>query len=171
MISSELLDECQESLRKKSFQNVELHPLSKNYDFGKIIRGRGSSLTPLHWFSSISISFLRDTGQILFTKFDNIFKREAILKFFNLHIRHTLYISRNFNPVQDEWPKESPTSFSSVTSRIVGPSPQNFVTFSFDPFEHWCKTLRVSQSQSYILKLAPKASLEKVVFFLSNLFM
>ena len=167
MISSELLHECQESLRKKSYQNVELHPLSKNYDFGKIIRGGGSNLTPLHLFSSISISFLRDTGQILFTKFDNIFKREAILKFFNLHIRHTLSISRNFNPVQDE----SPTSFSSVTSRIAGPSPQNSVTFSFDPFEHWCKTLRVSQSQSHILKHAPKASLEKVVFFLSSSFM
>ena len=134
VISSELLDECQESLRKKSYQNVEFHPLSKNYDFGKIIGGGGSNLTLLHWFSSISISFLRDTGQILFTKFDNIFKWEAILKFFNLHIRHTLSISSNFNPIQDEWPKKSPTSLSSVTSRIVGPSPQNFVTFSFDPF-------------------------------------
>ena len=31
-------------------------------------------------------------------------------------------------------PKKPPASFSPVTSTTVGISPQNFLTFSFDPF-------------------------------------
>ena len=44
----------------------------------------------------------------------------------------------SFNPIQDgesaEGAKRPPTSFSPVTSTNVGISPQNFLTFSFNPF-------------------------------------
>ena len=46
-----------------------------------------------------------------------------------------------FNPIQDEGgggvgggQKVPPTSFSPVTSTNVGVRPQNFITFSFNPF-------------------------------------
>ena len=38
------------------------------------------------------------------------------------------------NPIQDGGSKRSPTSFSSVTSANVGLSPQNILTFIFNPF-------------------------------------
>ena len=44
-----------------------------------------------------------------------------------------------FNPIQDGWggggAKTLPTSFSPVTSTNVGIRPQNFLPFSFDPFD------------------------------------
>ena len=42
----------------------------------------------------------------------------------------------SFNPIQD-WgggAKRPPTSFSPVTSTNVGISPENFLSFSFNPF-------------------------------------
>ena len=36
-------------------------------------------------------------------------------------------------------PPPPPTSFSPVTSTNVRISPQNFLTFSFNPFTDWCK--------------------------------
>ena len=51
-----------------------------------------------------------------------------------IHKKATSY----FNPIQD-WgeggQKSLPTSFSPVTSTNVGISRQNFVTFSFNPFD------------------------------------
>ena len=50
------------------------------------------------------------------------------------------YNVKYFNPIQDgggQWragQKGPPTSFSPVTSTNVGISPQNFLTFSFNPF-------------------------------------
>ena len=46
----------------------------------------------------------------------------------------------NFNPIQDGrrgggGKKVSPTSFSPVISTNVGTRPQNFLTFSFNPFD------------------------------------
>ena len=38
----------------------------------------------------------------------------------------------DFDPIQDGAP--SPASFSPVTSTNVGIRPQNFLTFSFNPF-------------------------------------
>ena len=41
------------------------------------------------------------------------------------------------NPIQDggrRWQKDSPTSFSPVTSTNLGLSPQNILTFSFNLF-------------------------------------
>ena len=44
------------------------------------------------------------------------------------------------NPNQDGvGAKRPPTSFSLVTSTNVGISPQNFLTFSFNPLPQWCK--------------------------------
>ena len=40
----------------------------------------------------------------------------------------------DFNPIQDGGAKGPPTSFSPVTSTNVGFGPQNFLTFSFNPF-------------------------------------
>ena len=45
----------------------------------------------------------------------------------------------SFNPIQDGeggggWAKRPPTSFSPVTSTNVGISPENFLSFSFNPF-------------------------------------
>ena len=40
-----------------------------------------------------------------------------------------------FNPIQDGRVQKAPTiNFSPVTSTNVGFSPQNFLTFSFNPF-------------------------------------
>ena len=48
-------------------------------------------------------------------------------------------IEKTFNPIQDRGgakrPPPFPTSFSPVTSTNVGSSPQNFLTFSFNPFD------------------------------------
>ena len=38
------------------------------------------------------------------------------------------------NPIQDGGAKRLPTSFSLVTSTIVGISPENFLISSFNPF-------------------------------------
>ena len=42
----------------------------------------------------------------------------------------------SFSPIEDEGggAKRPPTSFSPVASTNVGLSPQNFLTFSFNPF-------------------------------------
>ena len=43
---------------------------------------------------------------------------------------------KNINPIQDGGTKKAlPTSFSPVTSTNVRISPQNFLTFSFNPFD------------------------------------
>ena len=39
-----------------------------------------------------------------------------------------------FNPIQDGGAKGPSTSFSPITSTNVGISPQNVLTFSFNPF-------------------------------------
>ena len=41
-----------------------------------------------------------------------------------------------------EGAKRHPTCFSSVTSTNVRISPQNFLTFNFNPLPHWCKMAR-----------------------------
>ena len=48
--------------------------------------------------------------------------------------------SKAFNSIQDGrgggGQKGPPTTFSPVTSTNVGSDPQNFLTFSFNPFNH-----------------------------------
>ena len=53
---------------------------------------------------------------------DRILKTECNLQHFTRNCR--------INPIQDG----GPTSFSPVTSANAGISPQNVLTFSFDPF-------------------------------------
>ena len=50
-------------------------------------------------------------------------------------------IFHSLNPIQDgeREEKRPPISFSLVTFRNVGISHQNFLTFSFHPFPHWCR--------------------------------
>ena len=43
------------------------------------------------------------------------------------------------NPIQDDGGKKGPTSFSPGISTNVGIRPQNFLTFSFNPFS-FCHT-------------------------------
>ena len=49
---------------------------------------------------------------------------------------HTAFVEA-FNPIQDKGGSKRgpPTSFSPVTSTNVTISPQNFLTFSFNPFD------------------------------------
>ena len=65
-----------------------------------------------------------------------IFKNIKIYKFKHKHIEKNILIY--FNPIQDGGggggKKAPPTSFSPLTSTDVGISPQNFLTFIFDPF-------------------------------------
>ena len=44
------------------------------------------------------------------------------------------HIYRYINPIQDGGQKDHPTNFSPVTFANVGISPQDFLTFSFNPF-------------------------------------
>ena len=76
------------------------------------------------------------------------------------------------NPIQDEGRgrvrggKKSPlTSFSPVTSTNVGLSPQNFPTFSFNPFATLVYNFKVIPSTSpKLLNLNQDHSSKKVVF-------
>ena len=43
-------------------------------------------------------------------------------------------VKHSFKPIQDEGAKKHPYQFSLVTSTNVGVSPQNLITFSFNPF-------------------------------------
>ena len=64
-----------------------------------------------------------------------IFKNIKIYKFKQKNIEKNILIY--FNPIQDGGgggKKAPPTSFSPLTSTDVGISPQNFLTFIFDPF-------------------------------------
>ena len=50
-------------------------------------------------------------------------------------------------------------SFSPVTSTNVGVSPQNFVTFTFNPLAHWSKILRPYLEP--IMELEPRVPRQK----------
>ena len=58
-----------------------------------------------------------------------------------------------------EAPTSPSTSFSPVTSTNAGFGPQNFLTFSFNPF-----TTLVQNIKSQIIKLEPRPPLEKSDF-------
>ena len=65
------------------------------------------------------------------------------------------YETQLFNPVQDRdaevgEQKGSPTNFSPVTSKNVGLSPQNFLSFSFNPF------VTLMQNFKFIPSVSPK---------------
>ena len=52
----------------------------------------------------------------------------------NSVLNKVLVQQENINPIQDGGKKAPSTSFFPVTSTNVGISPQNFLTFSFNPF-------------------------------------
>ena len=62
---------------------------------------------------------------------------------------------RGFNPIQDGGGQKGPrTSFSSVTLTNVGFGPQNFLTFSFNPFSTLVQNFKfVLSASSKLLNL------------------
>ena len=64
--------------------------------------------------------------------------------------------------------KGPPTSFSTVTSTNVGISTQNFLTFSFNAFPHWCQNFQYKPSASPKLLKLNQDYPSKKCFFWSN---
>ena len=74
------------------------------------------------------------------------------------------------NPIQDRGQKGPPTSFSSVTSTNVGFGPQNFLTFSFNPFATLVQNFKFVPSASpKLLNLNQDHPSKKAIFW-SNLY-
>ena len=73
----------------------------------------------------------------------------------------------SINPIQDggRGQKEPPTSFSPVTCTNVGLSPQNVLTFSFNPFA----TMVIPSASPKLLNLNQDHSSKKVVFLAKSL--
>ena len=70
------------------------------------------------------------------------------------------------NPIQDR----PPTSSSPVTSTKVGFGPQNFVTFSFNPFSTLVQNFKFLPSASpKLLDLNQDCSLKKAIFLVKSL--
>ena len=61
-----------------------------------------------------------------------------------------IYSEWRFNPIQDGrgGPKRPPASFCHITSTNVRFSPQNFLTFSFNPFAILAKNFKFVTSAS-----------------------
>ena len=82
--------------------------------------------------------------------------------------------SRNiFNPIQDgggKKPPLPPTSFSPVTSTNVGFGPQNFLTFSFNPFATLVQNFKFVPSVSpKLLNLNQDHPSKKTIFLVKSL--
>ena len=113
----------------------------------EVVSTTRNTLTP-------SVSYYGDKVKLRFTgsflqqkqlhtghkKIVNIYVAYEITNFPNIHSYPTLdkVLFRAVNPIQDgvggQKGPPPPTSFSPVTSTNVGISPQNFLTFSFNPF-------------------------------------
>ena len=78
---------------------------------------------------------------------------------------------RGFNPIQDGGGQKGPrTSFSSVTLTNVGFGPQNFLTFSFNPFAKSVQNFKFVPSASpKLLNLNQDHPQKKAIFFGQNL--
>ena len=92
---------------------------------------------------------------------------------FYLHI-FVFNIFWAFNPIQDgggeECAKEPPDSFFPVTSTNVRISPQNFLTFSFNPFENLVQNFKYAPSASpKLLNLNKYQPSKKAVFLVKSL--
>ena len=78
----------------------------------------------------------------------------------------------NFNPIQDGrgGQKGPPTSFSPVTSTTAGFGPQNFLTFSFNPFATLVQNFKfVSSASPKLLNLNQDHPSKKAVFLVKSL--
>ena len=66
--------------------------------------------------------------------------------------------------------KTPPTSFSSVTSTNVGFGPQNFVTFSFNPFPTLVQNFKfVTSASPKLLDLNQDHPSKKTIFLVKSL--
>ena len=76
-----------------------------------------------------------------------------------------------FNPIQDGGAKKvPPTSFSPVTSKNVGFGPQNFLTFSVNPFDTLVQNFKFVPSASpKILNLNQDHPSKKAIFLVKSL--
>ena len=79
-----------------------------------------------------------------------------------------------FNPIQDGGggggQKGPPTSFSPVTSTNIGIRPQNFLTFSFNPFDRLVQNLKfVASASPRLLNLNQDHPSKKTVFLVKSL--
>ena len=77
-----------------------------------------------------------------------------------------------FNPIQDGRGrgKMPPTSFSQVISTNVGFGPQNFLTFSFNPFATLVQNFKfVSSASPKLLNLNQDHCWKKVIFLVKSL--
>ena len=77
-----------------------------------------------------------------------------------------------FNHIQDEegGAKRPPTSFSPATSTNVGTRPQNFLTFSFNPFDWLVSNFKfVPSASAKLLNLNQDQPSEKAVFLVKSL--
>ena len=82
------------------------------------------------------------------------------------------YVPKPINPIQDGEGGEGPlpTSFSPVTSTNVGFGPQNFLTFSFNPFATLVQNFKFVPSVSpKLLNLNQDHPSKKTVFLVKSL--
>ena len=85
----------------------------------------------------------------------------------------THWVALYVNPIQDDGGSKSPpppTSFPSVTSTDGGFGPQNFLTFSFNPFATLVQSFKFAPSASPILlNLNQDHPLKKAIFLVKPL--
>ena len=83
----------------------------------------------------------------------------------------TLMESQHVNPIEDGGEKRlPPTSFSPVTSTNVGFGPQNFLTFSFNPFATLLQNFKFVPSASpKLLNLNQDHPSKKAIFMVKSL--
>ena len=100
----------------------------------------------------------------------NNFIKTSLLCFMFLLYWALSVLALSFNPNQDGGQKGPPTSFSSVTSTNVGFGPQNFLTFSFNPFSTQVQNFKFVPSASpKLLNLNQDHPSKKAVFLVKSL--
>ena len=88
-------------------------------------------------------------------------------------VKTTTYVCTRFNPIQDEGgggkKAPSPTIFSPVTSTNVGFGPQNFLTFSFNPFATLVQSFKFVPTASPKLLNLNQDHPSKTIFLVKSL--
>ena len=112
---------------------------------------------------------------LLVIKFES-YQDKYIYIYIHMYIYIYIYIktNANFNPIQDRarggGQKGPPTSFSPVTSSNVGFGPQNFLTFSFNPFGTLVQIFKFAPSASHkSLNLNQDYPSKKAIFLVKSL--
>ena len=89
------------------------------------------------WLLSYYISF---QGATIWLVGDSLITSDISLRWYyiiNFSVWHC-FLSVTLFRLRGTKKNSAPTSFSPVTSTNVGTSPKNFLTFTFNPFAHWC---------------------------------